>query len=33
MAVTLNPLYSKYGFKGPGFTVDSEGNVQVITFK
>lgn len=29
MAVTLNPLYSKYGFKGPGFTVDSEGNVQV----
>ncbi len=29
MAVTLNPLYSKYGFKGPGFSVDSQGNVTV----
>ena len=29
MAVTLNPLFSKHGFKGPGFTVDNEGNVTV----
>jgi len=29
MAVTLNPFFSKYGFKGPGFTVDADGNVSV----
>tara|TARA_B100001939_G_C16928157_1_gene612708 strand:- start:445 stop:1446 length:1002 start_codon:yes stop_codon:yes gene_type:complete len=29
MAITLNPFFSKYGFKGPGFSVDSEGNVTV----
>ena len=29
MAITLNPFVSRYGFKGPGFSVDSEGNVTV----
>ena len=29
MAITLNPFFSRYGFKGPGFSVDAEGNVTV----
>lgn len=29
MAVTYNPFESDYGFKSPGFTVDTEGNVTL----
>jgi hypothetical protein len=29
MAVTYNPFESEYGFKSPGFTVDTEGNVTL----
>jgi len=29
MAISKNSFFSAYGFKGPGFTVDDEGNVTV----